>query len=83
MRNRSVIVLLISSLGLFSGEETLACFSSRRTCVEDNELFIILMIAEITDKEYFFKIVVKRRLSLHYVEFKECRMLLTCVLETR
>ena len=60
----------------------MTCFSSRGTFAEDNELFMILVIAEIMDKEHFFKILVGRGSSLQYVEFKECRMLLTCVLKT-
>ena len=60
----------------------MACFSSRGTCAENNELFVIVVIAETTDKEHFFKIVLGRGLSLQYVEFKKCRMWLTCVLET-
>ena len=51
----------------------MACFRFRGTCAEDNEVFIILVIAEITDKEHFFKIVIGRGSSLQYVEFKECR----------
>ena len=60
----------------------MASFSSKGTRAEDNELFIIVVIAEITDKELFFKTVVGRGSSLKYGEFKEYRMLLTCVLET-
>ena len=60
----------------------MACFRSGGTCAEDHQQFIILVIAEITDKEHFFKIVDKRGSSLQYVEFQECRMLLTCVLGT-
>ena len=84
MKNRSAVVeKLTSRLELFIRGKTMACFSSRGTCTKDNELFIIVVIAEITDEEHFFKIAVGRGSSLQYVEFKECRILLTCVLETR
>ena len=38
-------------------------------------MIIPLVIAEITNKEYVFKIVVGSGSSLQYVEFKKCEML--------